>query len=569
VNAVTSHHRSTTDGLPSGSAAVRSADVSFSGPPRDLVIVLDFGAQYSQLIARRIREHRVFCELWPCSLPLAELLARRPRAVVLSGGPASVYAEGAPRYDPALFEAGLPVLGICYGMQLMAYLLGGKVVRGDRREYGRTVLHIDEPPEGRSPGEPPPVGTAPEGSVRLFTGVQRVTECWMSHGDLVLEPPPGFAVLAHTASSPVAAFGDPRRRLYGVQFHPEVVHTPAGRDILGNFLFRVAGCRPTWTPESIVEAATRRVAETVGEGRAIVALSGGVDSAVAAALAHRALGDRLTAVFVDHGLLRKGEAEMVGGTFRARLGDRFVAVRAQDRFLRRLRGVRDPERKRKLVGEEFIRVFEETAETLGLASGTVFLVQGTTYPDVIESGGVTGKAAVIKSHHNVGGLPERMSLGLVEPLRDLFKDEVRAVGMELGLPPEIVWRQPFPGPGLAIRIVGPVTLRKLDVLREADAIVREEVERAGLGGATPGGLWQYFAVLPDVRSVGVMGDERTYAHTVVVRAVTSEDGMTADWARLPHDLLERIASRIVGSVPGVNRVVYDVTSKPPATIEWE
>ncbi len=539
----------------------------------DLVLILDFGAQYSQLIARRVREHHVYCELVPSSAPLGDLLARRPKAIILSGGPASVYGEGAPRYDPALFDAGVPILGICYGMQLMAYLLGGRVVRGDRREYGRAVLTVNEAAPSGGAGAAPSGGRpALAAGLDLFHGVERRTECWMSHGDLVLEGPPGFVTLAHTENSPVAAFADPGRRLYGVQFHPEVVHTPRGRDILGNFLFRLAGCQALWTPGSMVEAGVREVAERVGPGgRAIVALSGGVDSAVAAAMAHRALGDRLVAVFVDHGLLRQGEAELVAETFRRRLGDRFIMVRAADRFLRRLTGVREPERKRKIVGEEFIRVFEAEAARLGLRGGG-FLVQGTTYPDVIESGGVTGTAAVIKSHHNVGGLPERMALGLVEPLRSLFKDEVRAAGLELGLPPEIVWRQPFPGPGLSIRIIGLVTRKKLEILREADAIVTGEIEAAGLGG--PGApperrLWQYFAVLPGVRSVGVMGDERTYAHTVAVRAVTSEDGMTADWARLPHELLERIASRIVSTIPECNRVVYDVTSKPPSTIEWE
>ncbi len=536
----------------------------------DLVLVVDFGAQYSQLIARRVREHKVYCELVPRSLPLSELVARRPKAVILSGGPASVYGSGAPRYDPALFGMGIPILGICYGMQLMAFLLGGQVEHGDRREYGRTTLEVTKA------DRPAGAVEAGDGSV-LFSDVEKRTECWMSHGDLVLQAPPGFEVLARTANSPVAAFADPGRRLYGVQFHPEVVHTPQGRRILGNFLFKVAGCRPLWTPESMVEAGVREVREKVGDGRAIVALSGGVDSAVAAAMAHRALGERLTAVFVDHGLLRKDEPETVARTFGERLGGSFLAVDASGRFLRRLTGVRDPERKRKIVGEEFIRVFEEEARRQGLVGG--FLVQGTTYPDVIESGGVAGVAAVIKSHHNVGGLPQRMTLGLVEPLRSLFKDEVRAAGLELGLPPDIVWRQPFPGPGLSIRIVGPVTRKKLAVLREADAVVTEEIERAGFGsagGAAPGTagagadrLWQYFAVLPGVRSVGVMGDERTYAYTIVVRAVTSEDGMTADWARLPHDLLERIASRIVSTVPYVNRVAYDVTSKPPSTIEWE
>lgn len=591
-----------------GAASGGAGQAGRLGRPGDLVLILDFGAQYNQLIARRVREHHVYCELVPYTTPLRELLARQPRAIIFSGGPASVYGDGAPRYDPALFDAGIPVLGICYGMQLMAYLLGGKVVRGDRREYGRATLFVDEVagPGGvapvATPGGVAPVagGTAPG----LFRGVEPLTECWMSHGDLVLEAPPGFGVLAHTQNSPVAAFADPRRRLWGVQFHPEVAHTPRGRDLLGNFLFGLAGCRPLWTPGSMVQAGVNEVAARVGpRGRALVALSGGVDSAVAAAMAHEALGDRLTAVFVDHGLLRKGEADMVSATFRGRLGDRFIRVEAAGRFLARLRGVREPERKRKIVGEEFIRVFEEQAEALGLApsggrtaaggsgdaagegratgTGPAFLIQGTTYPDVIESGGVTGTAAVIKSHHNVGGLPERMSLGLVEPLRSLFKDEVRAAGLELGLPPEIVWRQPFPGPGLAIRIIGPVTPKKLALLRETDAVVTEEIEKAGLAGPVgsdaggpattpaPVRLWQYFAVLPGVRSVGVMGDERTYAETIAIRAVTSEDGMTADWARLPHDLVERIASRIVSTIPGVNRVVYDVTSKPPSTIEWE
>ncbi len=526
-------------------AARPGAPASSTGPSAELVLVVDFGAQYSHLIARRVREHRVYCELVHHSTPLAELLARRPRAIILSGGPASVYAKDAPRYDTALFDAGVPVLGICYGMQLMAYLLRGRVERGDRREYGRAVLTVTDDQD-------------------LFRGIERETQCWMSHGDLVLEPPPGFVVLARTANSPVAAFADRCRRLYGVQFHPEVVHTERGRDILGNFLLKIAGCRGLWTPEAVADAAVREVAERVGDGRAIVALSGGVDSSVAAVIAHRALGDRLVAVFVDHGLLRKDEPETVIETFSCRMGASFVPVRAADRFLKALCGVRDPERKRKIIGEEFIRVFEEEASRLGLVPGGA-LVQGTLYPDVIESGGTHGTAAVIKSHHNVGGLPERMSLTIVEPLRNLFKDEVRAVGEELGLPPGIVWRPPFPGPGLSIRIVGPVTRRKLAVLREADHVVREEVERAGLGRR----LWQYFAVLTGVRSVGVMGDERTYGYTVAVRAVTSEDGMTADWARLPHDLLERIASRIISEVPQVNRVVYDVTSKPPATIEWE
>jgi len=511
----------------------------------ELVLVIDFGAQYSQLIARRVREHHVYCELVHHSTPIDEVLARRPRAIILSGGPASVYGRGAPRCDKALFDAGVPVLGICYGMQLMAYLLGGQVRRGDRREYGRAMLTVADRAD-------------------LMAGIEEETPCWMSHGDLILAAPPGFDVLARTENTPVAAFADRSRRLYGVQFHPEVAHTPRGRDMMGNFLFRIAGLRGLWTPEAVVEAGIRQVAETVGPGRAIVGLSGGVDSAVAAAMAHRALGDRLTAVFVDHGLLRKGEAEMVIDTFGRRMGDSFVTVDAADRFLTRLARIRNPERKRKIIGEEFIRVFEDEAARLGLARGG-YLVQGTLYPDVIESGGYDGTAAVIKTHHNVGGLPERMSLKVVEPLSHLFKDEVRRAGEELGLPPEIVWRQPFPGPGLAVRIIGAVTPKKLAVLREADAVVREEIAAAGLERR----LWQYFAVLPGIRSVGVMGDGRTYGYTIAVRAVKSDDAMTADWARLPHELLERISAGIISRVPEVNRVVYDVTSKPPATIEWE
>jgi len=511
----------------------------------ETVVVLDFGAQYAQLIARRIREAGVYCEILPHQAPLEELSRREPRAVVFSGGPSSVYSERAPTCDPRLFEAGLPVLGICYGHQLMAHLLGGRVDRGRHREYGKTECEILD-------------------ARGLFKGLPGRLVTWMSHGDLVLEPPPGFAVLARTHNTPVAAMGDHRRRLYGVQFHPEVVHTPEGGEIIRNFLFGVAGCRGGWAMTSFIEDAVARIRRQVGQERALCALSGGVDSSVAAALVHRAIGDRLSCVFVDNGLLRRGEAEEVVSTFRQRFGMRLELVDAAARFLDRLAGVEDPEVKRKHIGEEFIRVFEAEAARLASEGGPIrFLVQGTVYPDVIESG--TRTAATIKTHHNVGGLPEDMAFELVEPLRLLFKDEVRRVGEALGLPEDIVWRHPFPGPGLAVRVLGPVTRDRLELVRRADAIVVEEIRRAGLYRR----LWQAFAVLLPLRSVGVMGDERTYGHTVVVRAVTSEDAMTADWARLPPEVLEVIASRIVNEVQGVNRVVYDVTSKPPATIEWE
>jgi GMP synthase (glutamine-hydrolysing) len=509
--------------------------------PTQTVLVLDFGAQYSQLIARRIRECHVYCELLPYSTPLDELLARRPRGIVLSGGPESVYAPGAPVIDPALYDQGVPMLGICYGMQLMARQLGGAVVPGAQREFGKTELRVQRP------------GT-------LFAGLNDHLVCWMSHGDRVDAAPPGFEVLGRTENAPVAAMADPARHLAGVQFHPEVTHTPWGVELLRNFVQRECGCEPTWTMSAFAERAVREIRETVGIGRVVCGLSGGVDSAVAAALIHRALGDQLSCIFVDHGLLRQGEAASVRETFADHFHIPLIAVDAADRFLRRLEGVVDPELKRKRIGEEFVRVFEEQSRGLGTVE---FLAQGTLYPDVIESGSST--AATIKTHHNVGGLPATMDLKLLEPLRWLFKDEVRALGTELGLPDEIVWRHPFPGPGLAIRIIGEVTRERLETLRAVDAIVLEEVRRAGLYRE----LAQVFAVLTPIRSVGVMGDQRTYAHPVVLRAVKSDDFMTADWARLPYELLERISSRVVNEVNGVNRLLYDVSSKPPATIEWE
>ncbi|MCL6447459.1 MAG: glutamine-hydrolyzing GMP synthase [Armatimonadetes bacterium] len=510
-------------------------------PEKELVVVLDFGGQYSHLIARRIRESRVFCEMLPYHTPLAEIKARSPRGIVFSGGPASVYQDGAPQGDPGIYELGIPILGICYGMQLMTLQLGGVVAPAEYREYGKAALEVLAPDQ-------------------ILQGLAPREQCWMSHGDRVEAAPPGFQVLARTEQAPVAAIAHEQKKIYGVQFHPEVVHTPKGKAILENFLYGVCGCSGLWTMGSFIERATEEIKERTGEGRAICALSGGVDSSVAAVLVHRAIGDRLSCVFVNHGLLRKGEPEQVVRTFQDQFGIKLIYVDATQRFLERLAGVVDPERKRKIIGEQFIRVFEEEARKLGKVD---FLVQGTLYPDVVESG--TATAAVIKTHHNVGGLPEDMRLKLIEPLRWLFKDEVRALGLELGLPEEVIWRQPFPGPGLAVRILGEVTGERLALLREADAIVTSEIKAAGLHRE----VWQYFAVLTDLRSVGVMGDGRTYGYTVAVRAVTSEDAMTADWARLPFEVLERISNRIVNEVPGINRVVYDITSKPPATIEWE
>jgi GMP synthase (glutamine-hydrolysing) len=507
----------------------------------DTVLVVDFGAQYAQLIARRVREAHVYSEIVPRDVPTDELVARRPRGIIFSGGPKSVHVDGAPSIDPRIYTLGIPILGICYGAQLVAQQLGGDVARTGSGEYGRTALEVSS-------------------TSRLFGDLPVNQDVWMSHGDSIVAAPPGFRITARTGQVPVAALEDPERRIYGVQFHPEVAHTPRGQEVLKHFLYDVCECRPSWTMTSIIEQSVEAVRAQVGDEQVICGLSGGVDSAVAAALVHKAVGDQLTCVFVDTGLMRMGEAEQVEETFRRQFNVDLVHVKAADRFLEALDDVIDPERKRKAIGETFIRVFEEVARDFEHAR---FLVQGTLYPDIIESG--TSDAAKIKSHHNVGGLPDDMQFDLVEPLRNLFKDEVRQMGEELGLPEEIVWRQPFPGPGLAVRIVGTVTAERLDVLRRADAIVTEEIKRAGLYRE----LWQSFAVLPAVRTVGVMGDERTYAYPIVIRAVTSDDAMTADWARLPYDVLERMSTRLINEVPGVNRVAFDVTSKPPGTIEWE
>jgi GMP synthase (glutamine-hydrolysing) len=504
--------------------------------------VVDFGGQYSQLIARRVREARVYSELVSHRSTVEEIKRRNPIALILSGGPASVYADGAPRMDTAIFELGIPTLGICYGAQLLALDLGGRVDRTGAGEYGKVDLRTSES--------------------SLFTTLPTEQTAWMSHRDTVVEPPAGATIVATSEHTPVAAFEDKARGLYGVQFHPEVVHTPHGQEVLKNFLYEIAGAAPTWTPAAVIEEQVERIRAQVGNEKVICGLSGGVDSAVAALLVHKAVGDQLTCVYVDHGLMRKGESEQVAETFAGHFKVPLIHVQAQERFISRLAGVSDPETKRMIIGEEFIRVFEEEARGLG---DVKWLVQGTLYSDVIESGGTDGVAETIKSHHNVGGLPKDMVMKLVEPLRLLFKDEVRRVGEELGMPERMVWRQPFPGPGLAIRIIGDVTEERLEILRDADAILQDEVRKAGLYRE----LWQSFCVLPAIRSVGVQGDSRTYGYPIAIRAVTSEDAMTADWARLPYDLIELVSSRIINEIPAVNRVVLDVTSKPPATIEWE
>ena len=507
----------------------------------ELILVIDFGGQYNQLIARRVRECGVYCEIVPYTYTLEQIKAKNPKGIIFTGGPNSVYAEETPKVDAGVFELGVPVLGICYGHQFMAHTLGGHVESAGISEFGKTSVEL-------------------QNDCSLFKGVEGKNICWMSHNDYVSEVPEGFQTYAMTSECPVAAMINDERKLYGVQFHPEVEHTPFGRKMLANFLFEICGVKGDWTMASFAKTKVEEIKALVGEGKVLCALSGGVDSSVAAVLVHKAIGKQLTCVFVDHGLLRKDEGDTVEQVFREKFDMNLIRVNAKDRFMAKLAGVSDPERKRKIIGEEFIRVFEEESNKLGKVD---YLVQGTIYPDVVESG--TGTSATIKSHHNVGGLPEDMDLKLIEPLRELFKDEVRAVGEELGIPSELVWRQPFPGPGLAIRVLGEVTEEKLEITREADAIFREEIAKAGLERK----IWQYFACLPNIRSVGVMGDGRTYNHAIALRAVTSSDGMTSDWAHIPFSVLDDISRRIVNEVPGVNRIVYDITSKPPATIEWE
>lgn len=509
---------------------------------RETMVIVDFGAQYNQLIARRVRENQVYSEVVPYDVDVERIKEIDPIGIIFTGGPASIYDEGAPKVDPAIYELDIPILGICYGAQLMADQLGGDVQRADVREYGKQNIQIRK-----------------ENS-RLLKDVDEDSIIWMSHTNYIDQLPEDFEVTAVTETCPVAAYENEDKKLYGVQFHPEVVHTERGKEVLRNFIYDVCGAEGTWTMENFIDEQVQKIREKVGDKKVISALSGGVDSSVASALMHKAVGDQLTCIFVDHGLLRKDEGDQVEAVFKDKFGMNFIRANAEDRFLGKLKGVDDPEKKRKIIGEEFIRVFEEES---GKLDNIDFLLQGTIYPDVIESGSKT--AAVIKSHHNVGGLPEDVDFELIEPLRNLFKDEVRELGEELGLDHELVWRQPFPGPGLAIRVIGEVTKDKLDILREADYVFRDEIKKAGLDEE----IWQYFAVLPGNRSVGVMGDERTYDYTIGLRAVTSVDGMTSDWARIPYDVMEKISTRIVNEVPHVNRIVYDVTSKPPSTIEWE
>ncbi len=508
---------------------------------QELILIMDFGGQYKELIARRVRENNVYCEVIPYNSPIDKIKEKNPKGIIFTGGPASVYGEKSPACDKGVFELNVPVLGICYGGQLMAQMFNGKVNRATTREYGRVRLNINNR-EG------------------IFKDVANDSKCWMSHTDFIETAPKDFEITATTKGCPVAAMANKEKKLYAVQFHPEVEHTEKGREIIKNFLYEVCGCTGNWNMHDFAEHSIKEIKELVGNKKVLCALSGGVDSSVAAVLVHKAIGDQLTCIFVDHGLLRKDEGDQVEKVFRDMFHMNLIRVNAQERFLGKLKGVTDPERKRKIIGEEFIRVFEEESGKLGNID---YLVQGTVYPDVIESG--TDTAAVIKSHHNVGGLPEDIEFELIEPLRQLFKDEVRKVGEELDIPAEIVWRQPFPGPGLAIRVLGEITEDKLHIVRESDAILRDEVKKAGLERE----IWQYFTALPNVKSVGVMGDERTYSHTLAIRAVTSSDGMTSDWARIPYDVLEKISNRIVNEVDDVNRIVYDITSKPPSTIEWE